>query len=828
MTYTSHLTFSGETTEKAPLPSLHNTDIVSQGFKLYIEGVQVPFSSISIVQTYGNFPTASIQVPPESGLLDITRGYEPKVHIFYEDLNYGGYRLLFWGHIKATSYSRSKLGQPSTFITFSCEHKNSLINQITLDFTGWASSYNENLANPNVNNGLKPTAFNSVTMIIKALEGVDGIASGVDTLDSSALSLRTDIGQASVSKIHPSLEKVQTRLQGLPGVSLNLWNQLKKGALMNPNDNLLPRKMWFPLVEEGLGFFKRMSGHPTLEELNQNEKLPYCNYATREERNILLAPCYKTNIPSAIQRTLSVSNIQNLVNFSGELTSYWDVLTKFYVSSKYDVLTLASPAEINFDPKIFTDKVNESGVEKSTIETIIKPQIPFYFSPVCNVLLPRMYHTVSISQMENSVPTRMTYQHSAMPNSNSRINVSYVAPPSIREAIAYNAMLKGRADIQELDIKNTTGLTYLIPGKYEQGIGLKHEKLGIPWWLTLVSVDKEATENKTGVESLPAKGTREYNNMMTLSAEWKSRYGNTVEYTENSIVVTPTSKKNRLDPFSPTANINPYQRVLFSSVDYEFSQRVAASRTGTIEATFNPYIVPGYPMDVIDDSPNHPSFHGLCTSVTHTITSRSVSTSIGMVAATTYAELSNFYIPPLPPFLQTALNIANATIDEVEYNNSSAGSFGPFTSTTSTLLQNPIAKATADKFYKEVFGVGSVAPDDLLHMATGRAFPVKRTSGILIPPSGNVVEGGSPPKRARENEDFYTGVGNLRLVSRPIESKESIESKFGYKFLDLTAVNYNNSFVNYVNPALASNLYLEPGASLFLDYLEVDEFLNKF
>jgi hypothetical protein len=177
----------------------------------------------------------------------------------------------------------------------------------------------------------------------------------------------------------------------------------------------------------------------------------------------------------------------------------------------------------------------------------------------------------------------------------------------------------------------------------------------------------------------------------------------------------------------------------------------------------------------------------------------------------------------------------NGTIDEDLYATKPANDTDPFTSVASTILQNPTAKATADVFYRQVLGVGAVAPDDLMHFSSGRSYPLFRRAGVLIP---RTIAGGSPNvsvyhsvsshsnSESRIKDDYYTSVGNLRLVSRPIESMDSIVGKFKYNFINLDKDLYNNSFVNYVNPILASSLYLEPGASLFLDYMETESFLN--
>lgn len=827
--FTSNPTFSGKTADP-PEASRNNTDVIAPNVKLYIEGVQVPFESISVSQAYQQKPTADIQVPPESGLLDIIRGYEPKVHIFYEDQNYGGDRLLFWGHIKSLTYSRSR-SQGSSFITYHCEHKNELVKQVTLDYTGWASPANENRVDPSNNQAaIKPSSTNSTLMIINALSGISGVA----TTDQRLVSNNSKVADAPVDKLDPDLAKFEERLIGMPGVVLNLWAQLKKTCMVDPNANLLMTKMFIPLLEEGLGYFKRMSGHSYLEKQLQTDKQPYCHGRDSQETKILVPPCFRNQIASAVQREITARHLSNLISFSGELTDFETLIRYFMNGVQYEVLTLASPAEINLKPSVYVDAVNSTSVEKCTVETIIKPQLPQYYSPTCNVFLPRMYHSIQVGQDESMTPTRIAATHDAMPGTTGpeALGTSFRAPASVREAVAYNALLKGVSGVSDLNLGATKAYAFSIPGKYEQGVGVRPQRIALPWWLSILSSDKAAQGAQGNQEKGPDKGTDDYNDMLVLSAEWRSRYGTKVVQNDGTITSTPDPTKNNLNPFDVgNKSVLPHERLLYSTIDHEFSQKVISSRSGFLESVFNPYAIPGYPMDIIDDSPNHPSFHALMVSVTHTITSRSISTSVSFVGAVTYAELSNYYTQPVSPFLQTALNIVNGEVDQAKYDSAAYGDPSPYSKTASTLIQNPVAKAAADEFYREVLGVGAAAPDDLIHFSSGRAFPVDRKAGILVP---RLLPGTDafPDVKAhghkdREPDDFYSTVGNIRMVSRPVESKDSIKSKFGYNFIDLDPKLYNASYMNYANPKLASNLYLEPGASLFLDYLSTDEFIKK-
>lgn len=851
--FSSNLTYSTATAQPVAAAQ-NNTDIIAPNVKLYIEGVQVPFESISISQAYKQFPVASIQIPPASGLLDITRGYQPKVHIFYTDDITGGDRLLFWGHISSCSYSKSRSG--GSFINFQCTHKNKLIDTFALDFARWNTNTQEATTDPVLASGggaVVPKAFNSLEMIILAMEGIVSTASTSEQIVPG----NTAVATAPINKADPSLGNVLHRFSGMPGVALNLWNQLKKGCYTDTFSNIAMQDMWGPLLDEGIGFFKRISGHPILEDQIQTTKVAYCHGSTTQESQVLVPPFARTGLASAVQQEMVIKNIQNIATFSGELTSLSQLLENFYDTAMYDMITLASPAEVAADPSILASDITQGGIPCSTVETIIKPRMPFYFSPSCNVLLPRMYSSVNISQDESSVPTRMTVFHDALPGSNSAeaIGISFRGPASIREAVAYNAYLKasssnagrgsGGADVDLagnpipfqasaiLSLSDTTGYSYSIPGKYEQGQGIRPIRISMPWWLAVLSSEK-ASQGSQGTEQAPVKGSDDYNNLMLLAVEWNARNGTDIIQNDGIVTTAKTInlQKAGLNPFNPVVKgVLAYERIFYHSVDYEFSRSFAAARSGTIDALFNPYIVPGYPMDVIDDSPNHPSFHGMCTSVTHTITARSISTSVGITAAVSYAELSNYYLPPVHPFIQMALKIVNGTIDQAAVTAGNEGDTTPYTNTVSTLINNPVAKKQADIFYQQVLGIGAVAPDDLIHFESGRAYPLVKQAGLLTP-SVTSVQLATPnlahvkSTTGREANDYYSSVGNMRLVSRQIERKESIQSKFSINFIELNPQFYNSSFTNYLNPILGANLFLEPGASMFLDYLETQAYIQ--
>ena len=801
-------------TEPAAPAGRHTTDVVYQEVRLYIEGVQVPFEAINISQAMGQLPSADIQVPPQSGLMDICRYYEPKIHVFYKDLNQGGFRLLFWGHITGASFQHSRAGSGSASIRFSAVHKNHLLRQVTLDYSGYITPEAPGGADDSSN--LTVNALNSQSSIVEALRGISGLQKDAkDALEAT----NEEVWDADTTKLMKSHEQLLPRYTGMASVGMNFWNQLKKAVYMRGRYNTVMTGMLIPLVEEGIGYFKRTTGHTSLEAVLDKDRQQYCLHSGTDA-NLLVPPAFKLNLMSAVQAKMAVEVASSAMQFSRELTDFGTLMDTFYYSIGYEVVTLASPSEVPVDPKVPVKDYQPSGTELMAVETVIKPQMPFYFAPACNVIYPRMFHSIQVGQDEASLPTRVSATHDSMPAGPGVVGTNYRGPHSVREAIAYAASTVGDGTASsEPNLLNTLSLSYHAPGRYEQGRGIKHLKIGLPWWLQLMTQDESSRSGDTNTGQHPDQGTDQYKFMISLMASWQARNGYDVIEGDGRISLVRNPEKDYLNPYAPSSGIHPYQSMLFTSVDYEFTKAMVSSRTGVVECIFNPYVVPGYPMDVLDDSPNHPSFHAVCSSVTHSITSRSISTTVGMMAVQTYAELSNYYVPPTPPWLQTALGLVST---EGEGGTEYGSTVGVKVVNAGSLLFNAAAKDKADEYYRTTLGVRAADPSTLIDWTTGQILPQARFDGGTVP----TVKTPSPTPNGGDANDYNTSMGNLRLVLRPIESKDSIAYKFEYDFVDLTPENYNNTVVEDPNPKLEQDHFLEPGASPFLDYMETLDFIQ--
>jgi hypothetical protein len=872
--------------------SINSTDVIYQDYKVYVEGVQIPFESLSVSQSLGQLPRAVIQIPPQAGLMDIARYYEPKVHIFYTDNNTGGDRIMFWGHIVAVNYAYSK-EHASASITFECEHKNALMEQITFEWSAGGTGHateGDNLTDMNPDQAtIQLHNFNSDSTMVVALQGITGNQTDAKDLISPD---NKAVIQADPTKLDKRFKDFENRMIGMPSVVMNLWNQVKREIFANQKLNLIFTKMYMPLVEDGIAFFDRMSGHYFVENQIDKTRQQHCNDNARPEASkydTLLPPAFRMDIMSAANTQMALNTLNARLGFSNEQTNFYQLFYNFFYTIEYDMVTLASPSEIPVDPTVFVDLDDPKtwrSQKRMAVETVVKPQLPFYYSPICNVLLPNMFTSVSVNQAENVIPTRVTVMNTALStatNSPSSIGSNYRAPHSIRESVALGKkLLGGEGSDPLITLQDTTASSYNVPGKYELGRGIKHKKLMMPSWLSYFSAGSNAKRSAQDDQVYPVDGTIEAKNLVDLQLAWIDRYGYSTQSTEaeDQGSAKRAEYKDVLNPYSRKSKIMAYERLLFAAADFDYTKEVVQSKTGTVECIFNPYIIPGYPMDIIDRSPNNPSFHALCASVTHSITSRSVSTSISFVAAVTYAELSNYFLPPSHPWLQTALKLVNVSRDDgkakdstVDSDTADAGTppdnlaeeakaksadskdkvtsqvgkavpsmadqvssrygvepkpdldtnKGDVRSVSQTLLGNSRAVEVADQFYMSVLGVGAAYPNLIYNFTEGVPYPISRHAGRWAEGSADSL----PTLNGGEGNDNLTGVGNLRLVRRQIESKASIEDKFDLKFIDMTPGNYNGAPAGYVNEILTNRTLLEPGASMFLDYEEISDFIGN-
>lgn len=740
------------------------TDVIAQEFSLYIEGVQVPFVAMSVSSSAGGMPSANVVVPPLSGLMDIARYYSPKVHIFYTDTTDGtnSERLLFSGIITGVNYSKS-IDAGNKNIEFNCQHKYFVLKDFLVDYTGWLKATTNPAAGGAV---VKPSAFNSQSAILEALRGTER---GYNP-PSEVTPQNQDGDPATVPEY---LKDFVPRLKGIPGIMLNYWQQLKKETMqptMRPfADSFL--RLYMPLLEDGLKFFQRMSGHGFIENKIEAGRTPYdCKTETKK---VITPPSTKMFLVSAVQTDMAFRTMSNYLQSAGEVVNIYSMFQAMYDSIDYDMVTLASPAEAT--------GFGTDGADTYAVDTIIKPKLPFYYSPSCNVLLPGMYTGINVSYDEVNIPTRVEFKNDEFPVAESlQITSTYFrAPHSIRKAVVSGINSQTSPNNLNKNLGNTTGPHFGKIGQYEQGRGILTERPLMPRWLSFYNQSRSADNAATG-ESWPSSG-EDFDALNALSKGWAHRYPG----------------EEALNPWTKESGVYAHQRLLFATAEQYMTQLVARSKAGSVSCPFNPYIIPGYPIDIIEASPNDPSFHGYCTSVTHNITSGSCSTSVSIAAAMTYTELVNYYVPFVHPWLQANLGLAEQN----------------------TIINNPNGLEIANQVYNGSLGknVSAVAPDMLIDFSTGLPKPLSiGANGRLVPGTNFQSHKG---ENGGETNPNLTYQGNLTFVYREIESQESISTRDELTFIKLKPEVYNSTSFTYQDKSLLDQSEkFELGQSQFLTY----------
>lgn len=759
------------------------TDVMFQEFSLYIEGVQVPFMAINIQSSLGALPRMNIQVPSQTGLMEICRYYEPKVHVFYKDPVTGDDCVFFTGNIISTTYFKSTQSPGQKFISFNCEHRYAKIDLVTMDYTGYANDSNSSVTNTNgAEAAVKINLFNSLQSIGIALTGIDvNKVGGTDEVNIKNLQIPGRVPQYDA--VPEYLRDLKYRFTGFPGIALNLWNQLKAQTYQNPMMYEGMTRMYIPMVEQGTQLFRRIGGHFPVELLINDSKCDPCTSESTGEHSLetdprLIPPAHKTLMQSAVQADISTQVIYTVGQFSGELTSYLQILQNFMMSVEYDMVFLNAPAEVPKDPRYTI-----GGVDTASMDLIVKPQMPHYYAPACNVILPFMITSVNINQDEQSVPTRVTAVNDNVPQSAGQFGVNYRAPQSVLEAIAKGiSELNGDSDHYSTLARTTSSSQFKI-GKYEQGRGIRHQKVQLPKWLAILAESMEQ-QSPSSSESRPPETTPEGAQIEKFRKAWQYRYDQ-------------EEKKKQLNPWDQSSDINAYQRMLFAAASYKFTTETAKARTGNCTLIFNPYIVPGYPMDIIDPTPTEPSFHAFCVDVSHTITARSLTTNVSFVSAMSYQELGNYEQHYTHPWLQSVTDTLSEETDE-----------NGKTIYKATIVNNTVARETASEFYLSTLGVGAAAPEFLYDFSTGTPYPYTRSEGTPT----TLSEGSTTA--------HVSGEGNLGLVFRPVETKAQYAERFGIKFIDMSPDNYDPVVFSYEEPILEESKLMEPGESMFLDYAD--------
>lgn len=749
-------------------------------FRVYIEGVQVPFNTFSISSVYGSLPTCQIILPYMPYLQEIARNYRPKIHIFYTDdttmrSNYEqgkeddkalkdfALRVLFIGEIVSSNYSKSKTPfSSSSNISFMCEHKNAAVDEMSMRTAAFSLQEGSTEATTAQAEANAPVVLSNPMFLATQ------VVQGVDTKK------KFDLSSASADEKDPSgvptflFDKYAGNFKGMPGLILRLWNIICTDAKNHSYQNDIMQRIYIRLFTN-IGFLDGIVGHSLVEDFLENSRAPIsadtlkqqgkAGELTGSHPGTALSPL-KASFKAfdAFAADIQVTSLQGIMNQLPQSVGFMAFLKRLMAEFFYEVITLNSPVQrLDFSRRVELTKTKDvfeqlairEGDTIAPAETIVKPVMPIYFSPKCNVLYPRMYSSISVNDAYAAAPSRVDVMVKQFGGVQAPLVLDFRSPPALRQALLDRHFEGTNEKTTLLDTFSIIGNT---PAINEMGRGVFPKALWAPGWMSIVA------------------------NKSADSDEIRSGF----------------------------------KELLTQYADYEYSIAITSTRTGTVEGIFNPYIIAGYPMDIVDPGVYRPSYHAFCTSVTHTVSaSGSTSTAIGFTNAISYDELYTVDTPMSLPWLNEALGMGSSTTDGVSYSKL-------------TGLQDTDAaiKDSANRYYLDVLGVGAAFPDALSQY--------KYFEKGVVPPT--LLQ----PDVIEMLEVINTPEESITLCRRPIQTKPNVSAVYEMTFLDTDtpaftppksalkgdfaftpAKNASAAEVSFIN---TKNGKLSSGFNAFLDY----------
>jgi hypothetical protein len=649
------------------------SEIICPTIQLFVEGVQIPFSSLNIIEQRNTLPVMHAEVPASGSFMKVSRAYQPKVHLFVDG------ELCFNGFMVTASYAASVGSPPNATSRFEAVHKFQHLAELSMNFCNATDTGNYSDAVTNVTYGM----WSADGLAVEAFTGL-GLG-GVPVSSTSP--------SGSINAVPAFAQSLVTgRWLGFPGSIVTLWNMLKRSVYMATtvstakNYYQAMRDIYIPLTEQGLQFFLTLSGHDFLEGLDTG--VQKCNGT-------------KTQVPSTFVGLINgadtsakvLTKLKLMFSYNQEITSFWTLINQLMDMGDYEMQVFAKPSL----PGALAGP--DATSQNLPIETAVHPHLPFYYPPQCNVVYPNQLMDFSLEFDDYSTPTQLIGYVPLPTSSGSQMTMSFSSyirsPQALRKAMSVASNNASLADLME----KSFGAASL----FEYGQGVRPFIFEIPEWLWLLYntlMPKNNTTPSNLSPSATAAGFQNSSYFTAMSAMWEQLYPN-----DNGVGsgTSAASGNDPLNPFDSVAwngakNTESWQSLgtLTALCDYEYASKYMDSRTATATTTLSFNYAVSYPIMVVDPSPDGLPFMGLLDSASHTITPQYVSTTLNIRKVYTLEELGRYYIPPLQPYLAYALGFTGKP----------------------TIVNNLVAFQNAVKFYQSVLGTGAVAPEHLYDFTT--------------------------------------------------------------------------------------------------------------
>jgi len=354
--------------------------------------------------------------------------------------------------------------------------------------------------------------------------------------------------------------------------------------------------------------------------------IPACNFfspwcmRTKFNRRFLALPILEQDpeqkgasalfpILRSVQADYAVAALYKATANIGSAGSIWEVFENILSTVMMELAMLPTPIavrsslDLHIHGPVNSDKNGNliSHTGKSPIHLgnyFVKPQLLFGLPPTCNVFFPSQITSIAYQENYATQPTRMYFSSESFLTHLNQSTSSAGQASIVRNALSVahpeevNLVMQDALANPGENGKNT--LVY--PEEFFRGPVI--DRRAMPRWFTFL-----ADSANDGINSSPA--------------------------------TTPEDASKLAQDVPPGDST----RNLFRKyAGYEFAKEKYARRNGGLHMPFNPYPVPGFPCAVFDQRHTQLDLFGYVMSVTHSLSSRSMTTDIGFSYGRTIKE----------------------------------------------------------------------------------------------------------------------------------------------------------------------------------------------
>ncbi len=545
------------------------------GWLVYLNGLEVPVTGMSVSFGVWQMPTLSLNMVPHPILTRIGAEDRMQVVVFYLDHHWDPksptFRLLAEFEVIGWSYQNTPRARS---ITLSCISQLQIFEQLHFYYI---SSLDDIVESGGGQGQTDAGVASSVKVLYPASLFREGLTAPAVVKSSSTSEDITVDADAYIKRPIDFVTNIFRALLAVPSPEEGDATRVDPDSSYVPQSAVsAPGKNFFARWLKMTGFHRRWAALPLLEDEGGDGCFP---------------------IVKATQDTNTLPALQNQIGQSiGNAGSAWELLQQVLSYMYMEICVIPAPAAAttakgtgNISPPSGNIDTVSAGAVASIPTFFVKPRCTFALPPSCNVVFPSMIRAYTFQESYITQPTRVYLGEQFIS--------SIIAPPGKNPGIAnlvQNLMVTGYPEAVKQRMKDllnttpqTTNKNFLL---FEEEFfkGPISRRMNAPPWMYMLqqnmNADQDAASEKSGMSA-------------KLREDVRAAAG---EEVDNEI----------------TAGLGGLFDTYAKS---EYYRSRYAERNGGVDLEWNPYIVPGFPVAVFDSRHSGFDTMGYANTVTHSM-----------------------------------------------------------------------------------------------------------------------------------------------------------------------------------------------------------------